>query len=154
MAILKQYGYIDKSDPVYLESFDADEVVRIRRELDCKLKLVQLIGSDDWKESKTNYAEMLTEAGIKKVAEYADGIGPWLPHLIEESNSGEIEPSPLAACARAEKLTVHPFTYRADELPKHAKSFEELILFHRDKIKVDGFFTDQPDRVIRILADG
>ena len=151
LKVLEKYGYLTNDDPVYLQCFDATELIRVRHELGCNLKLIQLIGSDEWKESSTSYVDMITEEGIQRVAEYADGIGPWMPHLIDVSESES--PSATSLCQFAKKfgLKVHPFTFRADALPKHADSFERLVEMYRELAKVDGFFTDHPDLLRRIL---
>lgn len=55
LEVLKQYGYSKKSDNVYLQCFDANELKRIKNELLPKLgmdlKLVQLIAYTDWHET-------------------------------------------------------------------------------------------------------
>ena len=48
LDVLARFGYEEHAAPVYLQCFDETEVRRIRHELGCRLKLVQLIGEDDW----------------------------------------------------------------------------------------------------------
>ena len=48
LETLRSAGYAEHADPVYLQCFDAAEVRRIRHELGCALKLVQLIGVDSF----------------------------------------------------------------------------------------------------------
>lgn len=54
--MLKKYGYTGKDDKVYLQCFDADELKRIKNELEPKmgmeLNLVQLIAYTDWNETQ------------------------------------------------------------------------------------------------------
>lgn len=51
--MLKKYGYTRKQDKIYLQCFDANELKRIKHELEPKmgmdLKLVQLIAYTDWR---------------------------------------------------------------------------------------------------------
>ncbi len=51
LEVLKKYGYTGKDDKVYLQCFDADELKRIKNELEPKmgmeLNLVQLIAYTD-----------------------------------------------------------------------------------------------------------
>ena len=84
LKTLKQYGYASKKDNVFLQCFDADENRRIREELNCDLKMVQLIGDNSWNESDTDYEAMQTEEGFKEIAQYVDAIGPWMPLVRQE----------------------------------------------------------------------
>lgn len=63
--MLKKYGYTGKDDKVYLQCFDADELKRIKNELEPKmgmdLNLVQLIAYTDWNETQQKQP---TEAGL------------------------------------------------------------------------------------------
>lgn len=56
LEVLKKYGYTGKDDKVYLQCFDADELKRIKNELEPKmgmdLNLVQLIAYTDWNETQ------------------------------------------------------------------------------------------------------
>ena len=55
LEVLKKYGYTKKTDMVYLQTFDYNELKRIKTELMPKmgmdLKLVQLIAYNDWHET-------------------------------------------------------------------------------------------------------
>lgn len=144
LKVLTQHGYRSKSDLVYLQCFDPEELRRIRDDLGCSLKLVQLIGSNDWDEAETDYSALVTPAGLKQVAEYADGIGPWMPYVINDE--GVV--TELVERAHDVNLFVHPFTFRADALPEYATSFDELLSVF-SAARIDGLFTDFPDQVIR-----
>ena len=58
---LKKYGYTGKQDKVYLQCFDANELKRIKQELEPKmgmdLNLVQLIAYTDWNETQQRQAD-------------------------------------------------------------------------------------------------
>lgn len=41
---------------------------------------------------------------------------------------------------------MHPFTFRADAFPRDFETFEQLVTFFVVELKVDGLFTDHPDR--------
>lgn len=148
LATLGQYGYASYSDPVYVQCFDATELVRIRRDLDCEMKLVQLIGENAWGESTTNYDELRSNRGLQRLAKTVDGIGPWVNRLYRvRKRVGRIQDSGLVSRAHAAGLAVHPYTFRQDDLPPEFKSFRELLEFVFDKLCVDGVFTDFPDLV-------
>lgn len=149
---LSRFGYENAADAIFLQCFDGDEVLRIRNELGCDLKIVQLIGENDWSESATDYEYMRTKAGLAELARTVDAIGPWLRQLYAvDSRSGKPVSTGVTELAHEAGLKVHPFTFRADDLPPGFGCFEELVRYFRENLGVDGLFTDFPDRVIRLL---
>ena len=153
LEMLDNFGYRNPSDPVFVQCFDAGEVERLRKDLDCKLRLIQLIGNNDWHESDTDYDELRTEEGIAQVAKTADGIGPGLWHLYALA---EIDGQPLStglvSLAHSHDLVVHPYTFRNDQLPPGFETFEAAVHWFVDTLAIDGLFTDFPDRAIEALA--
>ena len=152
LNVLEQFGYRRHADPVYLQCFDEAEVRRIRHELGCELKLVQLIGEDDWTTEPTDFAAMRTARGLEKLAKTVDGIGPWVNRLYTiGKRDGHISDSGLVGRAHDQGLVVHPYTYRSDALPDGFGSFEELVEFSVRTLAVDGVFTDFPDAFLSAL---
>jgi glycerophosphoryl diester phosphodiesterase len=142
LETLSEFGYRTHDDPVYVQCFDSTELRRLRHDLGCSLKLVQLI--DD-----TGHEDILAPAGLKQLAETVDAIGPNILHFFEATDSGgTIKANNLARFAHAEGLAIHPYTFRADALPPGFSTFEELVRFFVVDIGVDGLFTDFPDRVM------
>jgi len=152
LRVLAEYGYDGPDDAIYLQCFDPVETRRIREELHCQLKLIQLIANNDWEESPADFDSLRTEAGIKQIAEYADGIGPSISHILEPvDHSDGFQLTELVRWAHANDLQVHPFTLRADALPDFVTSMEELMAILADQVSVDGVFTDFPDRAREFL---
>ncbi|NAZ54533.1 glycerophosphodiester phosphodiesterase [Vibrio toranzoniae] len=167
LVTLKQYGYLSKDDKVYLQSFDTNELQRINNELmpamQMDLKLVQLMAYTDWNETMTyqgdkatpyNYDWMFEDEGMKKVASYADGIGPWKPMLVDDaSTKSNIMIKPLMKSAKDAGLDVHPYTFRADpgRIPAYADNFDGMLDVFYNQVKVDGLFTDFPDKAVNFL---
>lgn len=148
LRILGEFGYTGRDDPVYVQCFDADEVRRLKVELECPFRLVQLIGDNSWYESGTDYDALRTPDGIRGIADVADGIGPHLAHVYEFVDVDSVPVSTgLVETAHAAGLEVHPYTFRADELPAGFDSFQSLVEFFVHDIGVDGLFTDFPDQV-------
>nr|WP_010132662.1 glycerophosphodiester phosphodiesterase [Microbulbifer agarilyticus] len=158
LQVLKQYGYTKPDSKVYLQSFDAEELQRIHRELlpamDMDIPLVQLIAETEWEEKQVqragqwqnyDYEWMRTPQGLEKIAGYAAGIGPWYPMLANEEGAE----SALLSHARSLGLKIHPYTFRADrqQIPDTFRSFEDFVAFYVEQYKVDGLFTDHPDQV-------
>lgn len=153
LDILSNYGYRSKNDAVYLQCFDAREVVRLRQQLDCKLMLIQLIAENSWGESTTDYDRLKTPDGLKQVAYVADGIGPWTGQLYRLAEiDGHPVSTGLVASAHDAGLAVHPYTFRADELVPGFENFEEMVRWFVTELSVDGLFTDFPDRARAALA--
>lgn len=152
LHVLADYGYRHRDDGIFLQCFDPQELKRIRFDLGVKLKLVQLVGENEWGESTADYAQMRTVGGLAAIATYADAIGPTLTHVLERTESGDVRPTPLTDWAHAAGLQVHPYTVRSDALPEFAASADHLIDL-LERTGIDGIFTDFPDRAVRRLSD-
>ncbi|MEM8796213.1 MAG: glycerophosphodiester phosphodiesterase [Pseudomonadota bacterium] len=148
LNILAKHGYSTIEDPIFLQCFDFNETKRIRNELGYKGRLVQLIAENAWQESPdVDFDYLRTEAGLREVAEVADGIGPWLNHILDQ----DLKPTGLVEVAQSAGLAVHPYTLRADALPHTASDHNtvlEAILFGAG---ADGIFTDFPDLAVNYL---
>ena len=152
LEVISDHGYGERSDPVFVQCFDPAEVWRLRNELDCPWKLVQLIGVNDWNEAEADYDFMLTAEGLAEVAETADSIGPWVRQLYElTSTECELASSGVTEAAHDVGLTVHPYTFRIDDLPEGFSSYDDLVHFCATDLNVDGLFTDFPDKTRELL---
>jgi glycerophosphoryl diester phosphodiesterase len=152
LAELQAAGYEGREDPVFVQCFDAEEVRRLRLELQCPYQLVQLIDTDSWLNPFSNHDALRTPEGIAGIAEVADGIGPHLSHLAElETVDGVPVATDLAGLAKEAGLFIHPYTFRADDIPPGFASFDDLVQFFVQDVGVDGLFTDFPDKVISLL---
>jgi glycerophosphoryl diester phosphodiesterase len=139
---------------VLLQSFDRDALLCARRDLGSTLRMVQLIGENSWRESATDFDLLQTDEGLERVAEYAQGIGPWLPQVVDIEESGRAATAGLVERAHALGLFVHAYTLRADQLPDGAGSFGEVVRRLAGEVGLDGVFTDHPDQVINSLGAG
>jgi glycerophosphoryl diester phosphodiesterase len=153
LEVLEQTGYLNRPDQVFLQCFDDHTLRQIRQELETPLPMIQLIGENSWGEdSEADYDYLRTPAGLSYVASYAQGIGPFLPHiLLGKTASGAARLSDLVELAQARGLLVHPYTFRRDELPPAIESFTELLEIFIHQAGVDGLFTDFPDLVVEYL---
>ena len=138
LNILSDYGYKTKNDKCIVQSFDAVELERIRKELKSQLFLVQLMEFSEQKNLLEFYAS------------YADGIGPWYKHLISSKTADGFSFTPLIKEAHKLELVVHPYTFREDQLDEF-DSFEQMIDVIIHQAGADGGFTDFPDRMREIL---
>lgn len=149
----RQANLLNENSPVIIQCFDFAEVQRLRNELDYQGTLVLLTGPNDWGESATDFDKILTPEGIKKVAAVADGIGPWLGQLVDMQalSQGKVSPLPWFVAAKESGLMIHPYTVRADALPK-GMSLPQLIGLLDKALKVDAVFTDQVPAVKQALT--
>lgn len=153
LRTLERHGYAKRADPVFLQCFDAAELRRVRREFDCDLKLVQLIG--EGREGENDYRQMRTAGGLRSTAEYADGIGPPADQLYLLADiDGHPVSTGLVTAAHDAGLVVHPYTFRADVPAKGFAAFDQMVDWFAGTLKVDGFFTDFPDLVGAALRRG
>jgi glycerophosphoryl diester phosphodiesterase len=131
VAVLGRYGYVGRGDAAIVQCFDSGELKRVRGDLGCQLRLIQLLEGKDPGISD-----------LQAIRQYADGIGPDLRQLLGTG---------MVAAAHRADLQVHPYTLRADSLPPGMDSIEEVIDALCREEPVDGLFTDFPDRVLAFL---
>jgi glycerophosphoryl diester phosphodiesterase len=128
LRTLKDFGYSDPGSPVFIQSFDPDNLRQLRGMT--RLPLVQLLE---------------TELGDPaQIAEYADAIG-----IAKTLASGA-----AVEQAHAHRLAVHVWTFRAENqfLPPDLRSSEapaahgdlEAEIARYLALEIDGFFTDFP----------
>lgn len=119
--------------PVIIQSFSDASLRKLRDVHKTKLPLVFLISGDPQN-------QWLTEAGLKKIKSFADGIGP---------SKGLIEREPkIVQWAHAAGLTVTPYTFRSAATGKYKTVTEEMSQFLYT-YGVDALFTDNPDQFPR-----
>lgn len=165
LKTLKKYGYDQPSDNVLVQSFDPRELQRIddelMPELGMDLPLVQLIAETEWEETMVqndagklvpyDYDWMTEPGGMARIADYAEGVGPWVPQVVE-LEPATLEPTGLIERAHDAGLVVHPYTLRADRLPDGVEDFTTLLDAVLFEAGADGVFTDHPDRVVEFLV--
>ena len=141
LPLLRKYGYDAKNSACYLQCFEHAEIKRLRGELGWSGKLIMLVGGGS--------SPLLTDAGLAELAKLVDGIGPPISSVVTGKSPAERQVTDLAARARKAGLKSHPYTLRADELPKCVSSVDELLSVLFTEAKVDGLFTDFPDLCIK-----
>ena len=168
LKVLQKYGYTTKDSPVYLQTFDFNELKRIKTELLPKLgmdvKLVQLVAYTDWGETQEKNAQgkwvnydydwMFKEGAMAEVAKYADGVGPGWYMLIdkEKSTKGNIVYTPLVKELAKYNMDLHPYTVRKDALPEFFTDVNQMYDALYNKAGANGVFTDFPDTAVQFLG--
>lgn len=151
LQLLADYGFKGPQDKVLLQSFDPDALRYARDQLRSGLRMVQLIGENSWRESAADFDFLRSPEGLVGIAEYAQGIGPWLPQVIDISDVRTSDISDLVGRAHQLGLFVHAYTLRADQLPSSIGSMAEAVRILVGEAGLDGVFTDHPDQVIQHL---
>jgi glycerophosphoryl diester phosphodiesterase len=133
VEILHRNGYRERSDPVFIQSFETANL----KQLDelTRLALVQLLAADGkpWDieaaSGSLSYEQMATRAGLGDIAAYADAVGPPL---------GLARTTSFLDDAHAAGLLVHAYTFRTEN--GSAEKLRQLL-----EAGIDGLFIDQPD---------
>jgi len=165
-------GYRGKAAAVFIQSFEVANLKELRGLTD--MRIVQLI--DNPKNppapngaarnapydfvasgSKRTYADLVTPAGLKEIAAYADVVAPYKEVIIPRTAANELgTATTFVADAKAAGLQVHTWTLRPENpfLPVSMRRPDVASLSQRGdsaaeinaylKAGIDGFFTDDP----------
>ena len=189
VKLINDNGWNGPSAPIYVQSFDPASL-RYMRSIGLKTKVVQLIDASavDYQtgamiyktvDAKTftsgrpyswtisgdgrYFDALLTPAGLAEVKTYADGIGPWKPHLVAPTvvpfhatnpdgtpyraslaEVNTVTPTKVISDAHKAGLFVHTYTFRNEH--KYLAGYyqgdpqAEYLTFFR--AGVDGVFSD------------
>jgi glycerophosphoryl diester phosphodiesterase len=177
--LLKQNNFTDPSR-VFIQSFEVGNLKKLNQMID--VPLVQLLDAQDIALDGTiiesrpydfvvsgdprTYGDLRTPDGLKEIARYADGIGPWKRQIVsvkgmDANGDGKADdvngdgavndadktltpPTSLVKDAHAADLLVHPYTFRNEErfLAADYKGDPELEYRQFIQLGVDGYFTD------------
>jgi glycerophosphoryl diester phosphodiesterase len=157
---------------VFVQSFEISNLKALNRVL--RVPIIQLLDSPDVKPGDvlaaggtTTYGDLATPQGLKDVAKYADGVGPFKDYIIPRDAAGHsLAPTSFVHDAHAAGLKVHPYTFRNENqfLPLEDRSgggadpnaygnaFAEDQRFFA--AGVDGIFTDNPDTGVAARNEG
>ena len=152
--------------PVLVQSFETANLRQLRARIGGKpsnIRLLQLLDEAPLVPADValaggnlTYARMMTPAGLREIASYADAIGVDRHALLPVDASGELgAPSALIADAHAAGLSVVAYTFRPENpfLPPvlrqggaNARNPEGSVAEIRAYVQagIDAFFTDDP----------
>jgi glycerophosphoryl diester phosphodiesterase len=141
---LDRHGYRGADASVFVQCFDSAELARVRTELGSSLPLIQLLPCSD------RASREITVSDTTTLAAHATGVGLPFEHLIAVPSTNGLAPAPLAAALRTAELSIHAYTFRADQVPAWATSFRDLLRVFLADIGVDGVFCDHPDIAVDV----
>ena len=167
LATIRAHRYTAGGAPLFVQSFETANLRYLRQHLSSSstnVRLIQLLGEPQEQpydtlavQSPLTYADMMRPDGLRAIATYADAIGPNKFAVIPRLGNRRLgAPTTLVADAHAQRLLVHPYTFRPENffLPTdlHAKGGPAMrseagaIAEIRAYLAagIDGFFTDDP----------
>lgn len=164
LATLAAHAYTRRA-PVIIQSFEIENLRYLRGRIgkDSNIKLLQLLAGGDYAKypvpgSKgVTFTELMTPAGLRDVARYADAIGPEARSIIPLDAERRLgTPTALVRDAHAAGLQVQPYTFRPENQFLAADFHEGSEPGQRNaegsvaEIRaylaagIDAFFTDDP----------
>lgn len=164
LRVLRRHGWTDRDDPVFIQSFETRNLRWLRRRT--RLRLIQLIGARGAPYdlvaagSARTYDDLVTPAGLRAIAAYADGIGPATSRIHPVGRDGRLRRrTTLVRDAHRRGLLVHAWTVRGEnahlpldhrrgdpDSPGYARRTGDVAGWLRRLFAagVDGVFTDDP----------
>jgi glycerophosphoryl diester phosphodiesterase len=160
LATLAKAGWTNADSPVFIQSFEVGNLQALHTTT--KVRLIQLIDAGVSADG-ASYDAMVTPAGLKAVARYANGIGPNRDRIIPRDAQGVLgQATTLVSDAHAAGLQVHPWTFRPENyfLAKQFRigtdpqargnAIGEIRLWLETGI--DGVFSDLPAAAAEAMA--
>ena len=158
VAILEANGYTNSDAPVFIQSFEVENLKQLNKITD--LPLVQLLDEADkqpydfvMKGDSRTYADLTSPKELAKIAEYAEALGPYKRLIIPVSEDKRLKPATsLINDAQAVGLKVHTWTFRKEDqylAPDYngnpQAEYEQFF-----KLGIDGVFSDFPDIAVTV----
>ena len=161
---ITQFGLNSRAAPIFIQSFETQNLKRLAKKTE--VKLIQLLDDtggpwDTQSSPDLSYAYLASEQGLKKIREYAYGVGPYKEFIVpRDKDKNSLTPTDFIKNAHKVGLKVHPWTFRAENyfLAKEMRSRDfgsqnhlalhgeaELEIKQFIALGVDGFFTDFAD---------
>ena len=151
LQTLSAYNLTRSTDPILIQTFYIEELIRMRQN-GTELRLFALITSNEINESSTDYNYYQSEQGIKDLSTIVQALAPDYRLVVHlDSNGMIIEPTNLTRWAHQYHLSVYPYTFRQDRFP--GNNFQEFVEYFWHTVQVDGFITDHPDVILRLLQN-
>ena len=130
VATLAKAGYDGADDPVFIQSFEVDNLKRLNAMT--KLPLIQLMASVAGPPDQPGmtYAAMSTPEGLAEIALYADGVGLEKAMVIPRTGDGRLAaPTSIVKDAHTAGLKVHVWTFRRENyfLPADFKAGDSPV---------------------------
>jgi len=183
LNVLTRAGWNYREAPVFIQSFEQANLKQLNKMT--RVKLIQLIDANDvkpdgsldftapydrpydWTASGNpallarTFGYLTTDAGLREVKTYADGIGPWKRYIVSTvvdpngTGPGEaklklLPPTDLIARAHKAGLLVHAYTFRNEQsrLPSDYAGNPVNEYLQYFELGIDGLFSDFADTAV------
>ncbi len=150
---LRKEGLAGADAMVFVQVFEVGPLQRLDKMIDTPLILLIRPEGGPFDEPGMSWAGIMSPTGLAEVATYADGIGPFMGHVLNDDGT----PTDLVKNAQAAGLKVHPWTVRKENvfLPPSLRSDASEngvgdmlgLVKLLEAAGVDGYFTDDPGLV-------
>ncbi|MGW8672117.1 glycerophosphodiester phosphodiesterase [Streptomyces niveus] len=167
--LLRRYGRDRRDSPLFLQSFEPTSMQRMAELVSTpRVVLFDAANTQPWDFKQSGdprfVADLIKPEGLKWIASFAQGIGPWVDLIIPKDATGKLgKPTTLVRDAHAKGLILHPYTMRNENsfLPAdfrigtdpnaYGDAFGAFKTYFEQGI--DGIFTDNPDTGLLAAAD-
>jgi glycerophosphoryl diester phosphodiesterase len=162
IADVRDAGGQTAADIMYVQCFEVGALRTLAQMSSIRWQCVQLASAygGPWDQRETTYASMISDEGLRRIAEYARGIGAEKSLIVpRDGANNHAAPTDLVQRAHAANLVVHPWTFRAenfflpDSMRRGDPSARDYMRQHGDleaeihafmSAGVDGLFSDFP----------
>jgi glycerophosphoryl diester phosphodiesterase len=177
VAALRRHDLDHRSAKVFIQSFEQANLKQLNRAT--PVRLVQLVDANDVNPDGTldytapfdrpydwtvsgrtdTFGFFATNAGLREIRTYADGIGPWKRYIVSsvpagpgagESGRKALPPTDLIQRAHAHGLLIHTWTFRNEQsrlLSDYGGNpINEYLQFY--ELGIDGVFSDFADTAL------
>jgi glycerophosphoryl diester phosphodiesterase len=156
LEILAGYGYTDASAPVFIQSFETDNLKYLAGKTE--IRLIQLL-------TLTSMTDVTVPVErLREIKEYAYGVGPFTM-MVLPAQGNTLYPTTLVKDAHDLGLKVHVWTLRVDGTNNEYTNPQyntDVTAFKNDpkemyrafiEAGVDGYFTDFPDIGVEVKEE-
>jgi len=158
VAQLQKHGLDGADANAFIQVFEVGPLQRLDKLIDTPLVLLVAPEGGPYDEPGMRWSDMLSPTGLEEVAAYADGIGPWLGHVLDSATMAD---TGLVGRAHAAGLKVHPWTLRKENgfLPPALQTGGGAAADGKYRMLwkaalasgADGFFTDNVSELIALV---
>jgi glycerophosphoryl diester phosphodiesterase len=170
VATLRRNGWHTRRAPVFVQSFEVANLQQLNRVIGVRLVQLTSATGRPWDFTASGnprtYADMTTRAGMRRIARYADGVGPDKLQIIpRDPQNRQLAPTSFVRDAHRAGLLVHPYTFRpentflAEQDRRGNPASPEYLRARGDQpaelrrffgLGVDGVFADNPDTAVAV----
>lgn len=158
VSILKKNGYTRSDAPIFIQSFEVENLQQLKKLTE--LPLIQLLNEEKMqpydfvvKNDSRTYGDLTTPQELAKIAEYAQGIGPFKRLVVPIDKQKKLKTATsLIQDAHTVGLKVHAWTFRHEDqyLATDYQGNSQVEYEQFFELGLDGVFSDFPDVAVNV----